>query len=183
MSSVPLRSDELRRTGRFVGRFAHQLSVVADVPVGFRWNPCGSWSSGWQIVWSDGPSLALMRYHAAALVGSVAGVDVERLQWQRDLSVTTIALELIRNVSAGLKPLGKHASPESLLAELATADYPERGHPDREQARRLVALTDGLVPDMVRLLEAGGLYGLQTFDAGTPVRRFERAVHEVTEVA
>jgi hypothetical protein len=161
MSSVPLRSDEGRRSGRFVGRFAHQLSVATGVPVGFRRDPGRSPADGWQIVWSDGPSVPLMRYHAAALIGSVAGVDVERLEWRREFSVTTIALALIRNVSTGLHPLGTFPDPECLTDSLAAVDYPEREQAGRELAARLVRLAGGVVPDMVRVLELDGLSGLE----------------------
>jgi hypothetical protein len=39
MSTTPYRLDRLRRDGRFVTRFAHQLTVASGVPVGACWNP------------------------------------------------------------------------------------------------------------------------------------------------
>ncbi|WP_165556179.1 hypothetical protein [Kribbella pittospori] len=52
MSNSFFRSDNLRRSGRFVARFAHQLSVESGTTVSARWNPVSpapNSRSRWQI--------------------------------------------------------------------------------------------------------------------------------------
>jgi len=162
MSTTPYRLDHLRRDGRFVARFAHQLTVASGVPVGSRWCPVSDDPTKmWQIAWWNGPTVALMRFLAADLAGSVVGVDVENLQWNRTITPEAFALALIANVRAGHPPLGTHASCGQLMAALERIDHPQRGTSrDLELARRLVRLGDHLEHGMLAFLQQHGLAGL-----------------------
>ncbi|MEU4195437.1 hypothetical protein AB0E69_26285 [Kribbella sp. NPDC026611] len=162
MSTTPYRLDHLRRDGRLLTRFAHQLTVASGVPVGSRWNPSHSDPArAWQIAWWNGPTVALMRFLAADLAGSVVGVAIEDLQWSRTITPDAFALALITNVRAGRPPLGAHATCGQLMAALEQIDHPQRGTSrDVQLARRLARLGDHLEHGMVAFLQHYGLAGL-----------------------
>jgi hypothetical protein len=163
MSTTPYRPDHLRRDGRFVARFAHQLTVASGVPVGSHWCPVpDDPTKMWKIAWWNGPTVALMRFLAADLAGSVAGVDVENLQWSRSITPEAFALALIANVRAGRPPLGTLAGCGQLMAALEQVDHPERGTSrDLELAHRLARLGNHLEHGMLAFLEQHGLAGLE----------------------
>ncbi|TCC45547.1 hypothetical protein E0H73_44430 [Kribbella pittospori] len=58
------------------------------------------------------------------LAGSIAGVEVESLQWTRRISTQAVGLAMIRNVRAGLPPLGRYADLDAVVASLDTMDFP-----------------------------------------------------------
>jgi hypothetical protein len=138
------------------------LTVAASVPVGSRWCPVrDDPTKTWQIAWWNGPTVALMRYLAADLAGSVVGVAIEDLQWNRTITPEAFALTLITNVRAGHPPLGKLASCGQLMAALEQLDHPQRGTSrDLELARRLARLGDHREHGMVAFLQQHGLAGL-----------------------
>jgi hypothetical protein len=171
MSTVPFRSGSQRTQAQLMCRFAHQLSVVTETAVGARWMPAAT-PDEWQIVWSDGPTVASMRQYAATLGNAVVGVDPGRLSWVRQIRIDTFALALVTNVRRGEPPLGTAATPAQLREALAHIDYPEWGTPrDVVLAARLVRVADRLETDMVRFLLEHGLAGLgeTTPDAGANV--------------
>ncbi|TWD84506.1 hypothetical protein FB561_5698 [Kribbella amoyensis] len=149
-------------SGRFVARFAHQLSVHAGVPVAARRLPGSDRSTPiWQLTWRDGPSVALMRYRVAGLRSSVAGVVVEDLHWQRTVSSTAFAMELLRNLRSGTAAPGEHLTTETVMRSLDRVDHPERGPlAEVALAQQLAAVCEHRQDAMVRYLELYGTPGL-----------------------
>jgi hypothetical protein len=163
MSTPFGRPDNVRQHGGYVIRFAHQLSVRAGTTVQSRWNSeqSATGAVGWQLVWWDGPTVALMRYVAAGLSGSIAGVDVAGLDWHRGISPRAAGLAMLRNLRRGLPPLGNHADCDGLILQLQCFDHPERATADEIQlADRLVRLGTKAPPEMAAYLERYGLAGL-----------------------
>ncbi|TCC44781.1 hypothetical protein E0H73_45390 [Kribbella pittospori] len=102
-----------------------------------------------------------MQYYANGLAGSIAGVEIESLQWTRRISAQTVGSVMIRNVRAGLPPLGRYADRHALVASLDTVDFPERGTSrDVRLGARLAQLGNHPERDMARFLSLHGLAGL-----------------------
>jgi hypothetical protein len=157
MSTPIVRPGNARQHGPYVTRFAHQLSVRTGTTVQSRWNP----HADWQLVWVDGPTIALMRYVAAGLAGSVAGVEIGALDWHRTISTRAMALAMIRNVRRGLQPLGHSADCNGLSAELDGFDHPQRASAaEIRSADRLVRLGHRNEPEMACYLTRFGLGAL-----------------------
>ncbi|MFC0625632.1 hypothetical protein [Kribbella deserti] len=164
MTRLPVRTGRPNRDGRQISRFAHRLTVLTGVPVSLRWRPTTSpywFGKDWQLVWSNGPTIARMRALAGKLAGHTGSVTVEHLQWSRCVLPSAFGLALIHNVRAGLPPLGDATSCNELLAQLDEIDYPEHGSPrDVLLAERLTRLGNHHEQDMLDFLTRYGLPGL-----------------------
>jgi hypothetical protein len=116
----------------------------------------GGW--GWQVHWSDGPSVPAMRAIAERALREILGLDPEALRYARMLQQRTIALAMIRQLRLGQQPLGDHQELESFLDALDAESYPEQGSEEElAAANQLARRSDWLDWRMVEILAKGGL--------------------------
>lgn len=138
-------------------RLADALSVAARVAVEVRWDGSGRWN----VQWSGGPTVDVMRQHAEGLVPVVApSFDGVALGWFRGIPPTAWARALIAMHRAGESvPLWE------LEDRLRATDYPENGpDKDAELAERLVRLAGGRLASEHRMAELLAAHGLAVLD-------------------
>jgi hypothetical protein len=137
------------------------------VPVQVRWDSSGTSAArgrggwAWHVDWSDGPTRDQMRAVADRVAGDYPAIDPGELVYQRVLQPMSLALAMIRNVSAGQPPLGEHRTETNLRWAIDDTPYPERGTEEElELAGRLGRLSGGAEHRMIELLAGHGLGAL-----------------------
>ncbi len=137
-----------------------------DLPAGsveVRWGAgwvrdgYGWWS--WAVAWCDGPTVQRMRHTAVHEVSGGPGIDAlvhgGRVRYERSLSLTAGAVQLVTCVRAGGSPpdLEDVWQAEAWQAELERTDFPERARSPEEQALAGLLVARGLA-DYRRALAA-----------------------------
>jgi hypothetical protein len=179
LSGTLIRSVDERRPWRTGGSVAgsrtrdartlqQRLTTTAGVDVELRWDSSGTgWA--WHVVWRDGPSTAAMRALAERAGADLPTLKPTDLAWLRHVTPLALALAMVQNVRAGLRPLGDETSVSDLDQRLWASEYPERGTPeDLEFAQALVALTHGRTEEMPGTLRRRDLDELRTAQDPVP---------------